>query len=923
MSETQISFVPYAPGTTSSQGQRIASIDPRLSRTNYFDGRLLKATDLIRDQVYLDERALEIGQVLGAGIVRGLDVNLLENHRLQVTPGMAIAPSGRVLQLSNQTLEVNLGNSALITSLNQGKFRRFRRGLYLVALQYAEVGSDSAEAYPSDLASPRRFNFNSYAEGVELTLIPLAVPLSQTSEVAARAGLVAEFIGRGDQPGGQRPELSDEAVALGLLAMDSSGPIWLDKALVRRPLRQIGAADALQHNLAAHYDELLALVLDARHSGGLSGGFAAAQYFSLLPPWGRLPKACVDPVNGSQIFFPDGYEVSIAPVRRDDLAAIIAESARLSPMDLQHDKDADIMVLVPLSNSEFAWRARSLEHGLSTPKDAFGLGRLLAIDRLALRLRPLPKVHEIDTDRDAWAAIWQLASDGEILFVRRPPRTAETNVSAVVLARGFDLPKPGIDLSAYNRVMELELADKRRQIEDARQDLQFHQEDFARRLRNLKLDPEAPARELADKLKALEAERDALLKRVKELEAAGNGGVELEQARKQIDKLSAQLEAAKKQIAELQASASDTTSTELAALLERNNKLLAELEAANKKITLLQASADSGNSADLDAAKSEIDKLNKQLDIANKRITELQAAGGSGGAELDAAKARIASLTAELEGANKRITELQAAAGTGTGIDNTALDQAKAEIEKLNKQLDIANKRITELQSAGTGASAADLDAAQSRIKTLTQELETANKRITELQSAGSGASAADLDAAKARINTLTQELEAGNKRINELQAANESAKTELAASQKTSTQLSQELELSNKKIAELQAGAAQPAAAPSLPNLAKLRPATDAASRKAIDTLTASLSSRPEEAAVVADILMLVDRRYDSVIWPTLSSVAKQPGQLAKLRDFLQKNTDAARPVGPAMAAAGANFGLGADLVASWKDLG
>jgi hypothetical protein len=61
-----INFQPFAPGTTGSDGNRLGSIDPRLSRTNYFDGQLLKASDLTRDQIYLDERLLELGQSIQA-----------------------------------------------------------------------------------------------------------------------------------------------------------------------------------------------------------------------------------------------------------------------------------------------------------------------------------------------------------------------------------------------------------------------------------------------------------------------------------------------------------------------------------------------------------------------------------------------------------------------------------------------------------------------------------------------------------------------------------------------------------------------------------------------------------------------------------------------------------------------------------------
>lgn len=765
MAETPITFVPYAPGATDGEGKRISSIDPRLSRTNYFDGRLLKASDLIRDQVYLDERALEIGQALGSGIVRGLELELKEHYRLRVRPGLAIAPSGRVLQLTGRTLEVNLGNSALIASLNEGYYRRFRRGLYLVALQYAEVGSDAAEAYPADLASPRRFHFNSYAEGVELVLVPLAIPFSNTGEIAVRVGLQGEFLGHA----GQRPELSDEAVALGLLALEQGRPLWLDRGLVRRPLRQPGAPDALQQDLAAHYEELLGVVLAQRQAAGLAQGFAAADYFRLLPPWGRLPKTCVDPVAGSQTYFPPGYEVSIAPVRRDDLPAILQESARLAPMDLQPEADADVMVLVPMSAGEFAWRARALERGASGPRDAFGLGRLLAIDPLALRLRPQPKPHALDTDRDIWQAIWEAASSDEIHFVRRPPRTAETNVSAVVLARGFDLPKPGIDLSAGNRAMEQELKAARTEAEEARADAAALREDFARRVRGLKLDPDAPARELAERVRALEAERDALAERIRALEATG-----------------------------------------------------------------------AGDSADLAAARQEIAALGKQLEAAKARIAALEAAGS---AELAAAQAKVGALTQALEAANKRITELEAAA-----------------------------------------ADAAELETARARIASLTQSLDAASKRNAELQTALDQA-AVDVDAHKAQVAKLTEELG-----------------------------------LARQKIAELQAGGGSPSAGLTLADLARLRPPPDAAGKKALDKLTSTLAGREAEVAEVGRLLMLLDRRYDPLVWPTLLAVAQQDGRLARLREHLLHAAD--RPAGQVVAEVGADLGLTAAQIDRWKSL-
>jgi len=188
---SEIKFTPMSTGTTNSELERIGSIDPRLTRTNFFDGQLLKASDLTRDQIYLDERILEVGQVLGSGIAHGLETSLVDHHMLHIEPGIAVAPSGRVLQLA-KALDLNLMNSAFIATLNNGAHRRLQRGLYAVALQYVEVIDGVAEAYPADLATRRKSQVSSYAEGVEVTLVPLSIPFFSQDGLNVRAALARQ-----------------------------------------------------------------------------------------------------------------------------------------------------------------------------------------------------------------------------------------------------------------------------------------------------------------------------------------------------------------------------------------------------------------------------------------------------------------------------------------------------------------------------------------------------------------------------------------------------------------------------------------------------------------------------------------------------------------------------------------------------------
>lgn len=562
-----ISFTPFASGTSSTALERISSVDPRLTRTNYFDGRLLKASDLTRDQIYLDERAREIGRVLGSGVAYGLDLALAPDApELLLTAGSGIAPSGRVLELAGRDLSINLGNSALIADLNQGYHHRLRRGLYAVVLQYAEVCDSSAEAYPADLASQRGIRCGTFAEGVELALVPLEIPLPQSDALGARAALVPDLIGAN----GAAPFLPEEALPLGLLAIEYGLPQWLDLGLLRRPLRPSAAPDALQQDLATHYEELLAAARDQRAGTGLGEAFAAGHYFRLLPPYGRLPRAAIDPVRGRQGYFPDGWEVSIAPIRHEDLGAVLSESSMLAPMDLERDADADIMVLVPMDNAEFALYARQLESdpraAVLQPDNQWLTGRLLHLDRLKLRLYPRPPVHQINTDADAWSAIMAaLPSNQDLVFVRRPPRAAETSVSAVILARGFAVPaveagQPSLsleDLEAQIEQLQELLGESRARADELERQLDALQNE----------DPDARVAALQAQVTALEAQVTALRAQLADAERDAEA---LAQAQEQVRALTAQ-------ITTLQAA---VTTAEAATAAERSARTQAEAELA-------------------------------------------------------------------------------------------------------------------------------------------------------------------------------------------------------------------------------------------------------------------------------------------------------------------------------------------------------
>ncbi|MEJ2432272.1 MAG: hypothetical protein P8Y53_03585 [Pseudolabrys sp.] len=430
---TTPSFQPYGEAPPpADQLTRIADIDPRLTRTNYFDGRLLTAEDLNRDQIYLDGRLREMGRTVGDGIVRGLHVSLDTTHAtISVVPGLAINAAGRVLELE-RTLSVSLSDRAAIGALNDGRYRHLRRGLYAIVLSYAEVGTGVAEVFPTDLGARRSTSYDTISEGVELGLVALSEPLAQARATTVRAGLARSLIGR---PNGTLPE---ECVTLGVLAVSDDRPQWIDAELLRHPPRVLGAdgpsAIALTQDLARHYEALLRDVQLERQAAGLTNEFAASEYFQLLPPAGTAPKDAIDPQNARQSFFPDSYDVSIAPVRADDLPALRAEAMHLPPFDLKADTRGEVVILAPLGAADYGQYVPQLE-GLVTTRDL----QFPALQLLQLRLHPTASTTAVDPRAATVQALWA-ALAGPPVYLRRAPRAAETGVSAVVLARGFELP---------------------------------------------------------------------------------------------------------------------------------------------------------------------------------------------------------------------------------------------------------------------------------------------------------------------------------------------------------------------------------------------------------------------------------------------------------------------------------------------------
>src|SRR6185295_1576653 len=88
--------------STSSVGAGTPLTDQGIRRINFFNGRLLTARDLSREQDARAEADARLGQAIGAGIVHGLEVERSGDalqRRLSITAGLAVNRAGQTLCL--------------------------------------------------------------------------------------------------------------------------------------------------------------------------------------------------------------------------------------------------------------------------------------------------------------------------------------------------------------------------------------------------------------------------------------------------------------------------------------------------------------------------------------------------------------------------------------------------------------------------------------------------------------------------------------------------------------------------------------------------------------------------------------------------------------------------------------------------------
>jgi hypothetical protein len=461
-------------------GESALVLDGLRRRPRYFDGKFLTGADLTRDQDYIRQRQADLARATGTGVVVGLDVSVegsAGGEHVVITPGHGVTPSGDLVMITtrrriplldlpaSERLDSTLGLRA-IPRMPLGR----RTGLFLLALRPVEFSANPIAAYPTTIAGPRQIEDSEVIEATALTLIPYpdtggAATLAEARRTVARKLFLGEATG-----------LPQDALPLGMIAMERGSVRWVDVAMVRRetgadtPIAvSMGARPrALAEAYVLQYRGHLADVLAERARSGQPAAFAAAQHFAALPAAGQLPAAAIlpDALGFRQLWFPPAVDVTLSFVPTDEIAVIVEESLAMPPIDFAADPaelDATaVVVLAPVTRQRLQKFLTALASPTiaARPDPSQGLRQapLATLQALAFRRTRLAETVTRDAEAAAraaaadatiraWQAAWAEAVGAIspvggrpplVWYIRRRAVPSEARISGIAVTLGTD-----------------------------------------------------------------------------------------------------------------------------------------------------------------------------------------------------------------------------------------------------------------------------------------------------------------------------------------------------------------------------------------------------------------------------------------------------------------------------------------------------
>lgn len=441
------------------------AIDGARIRPRYFDGRFLTGQDLARDQDYVRQRQDDLAKATGTGVIAGLNVTNSGNTELIIAAGFGVTENGDLVSIDNE-LKVSIADIATIEMLDASfglrvepatSFQK-RSGLFVVALRPVEYTANPIVAFPTTITGQRRMEDGDIIEATAVTLIPFP---SSGDPYHLRAAAARQIFLEGTSKG--QPI---EALPLAMIELSHGNIQWIDVHMVRRENAEI---TQLQRALGVRPRALAeAHILQFQgHLQALVGGeikaFSAASEFSVLPPVGQMPLACLmhDDFGYTESFFPSGMAVDVSFIPTDEIAALVEESLALAPIDLFADaadlSGTGVVILLPLPRNEMRNANSSLGSGLSsnpTPILQHGpwLENLELLNSIMVRTRP----PTVDPQAANWQKYQAMARDlgkGFIWFARRRSVAYRSSLEGVAqlaempTSLPIPTPSPTLDLA--------------------------------------------------------------------------------------------------------------------------------------------------------------------------------------------------------------------------------------------------------------------------------------------------------------------------------------------------------------------------------------------------------------------------------------------------------------------------------------------